>query len=55
MQMLEDKHNNLSLMDKLLEQVSSNKIDEARQTAAKIGAINEIKFDLLKAIKENEK
>jgi hypothetical protein len=38
----------------LLEQVSANKIDEARATAAKIEAYEEIKFDLLKAIKESE-
>ena len=54
MQILEDKGNNLNLLDKLLEQVLANKIDEARATAAKIEAYEEIKFDLLKAIKENE-
>jgi len=54
MEMLADKANSLNLLDKLLEQVSANKIDEARATAAKIEAYEEIKFDLLKAIKESE-
>jgi len=54
MELLADKANRLNLLDKLLEQVSANKIDEARATAAKIEAYEEIKFDLLKAIKESE-
>ena len=54
MQMLEDKHSNLDLLDELHKQVLSNDIDGARITAAKIEAIKDIKFSLLKAIKENE-
>ena len=54
MELLADKVKNNNLLDKLLEQVSANKIDEARATAAKIEAYEEIKFDLMKAIKENE-
>ena len=54
MELLAEQAHSLNLLDKLLEQVSANKIDEARATAAKIEAYEEIKFDLLKAIKENE-
>ena len=54
MQMLADKYNRSDLLKKLHSEVLENKIDEARATAALIEAINEIKFDLLKSIKENE-
>ena len=54
MELLAEQAHSLNLLDKLLEQVLANKIDEARATAAKIEAYEEIKFDLMKAIKENE-
>jgi len=55
MEILEDKHNKQDLLNKLQEQVQANQMDLARMTSAKIEAINEIKFDLLKAINESEK
>ena len=55
MKILEDKHNKSDLLNKLQEQVQANQMELARITSAKIEAINEIKFDLLKAINESEK
>ncbi len=55
MKILEDKHNKSDLLNKLQEQVQANQMELARMTSAKIEAINEIKFDLLKAINESEK
>ena len=54
MQILEDKANSRDLLNKLQEQVQANQMEEARMTSAKIEAIKELKFDLLKAIKEND-
>ena len=53
MELLEDRHNSLDLLNKLQEQVQANQIELARMTSAKIEAINEIKFDLKKAINES--
>jgi hypothetical protein len=55
MQYLEDNNSEQDLLEELLKQVNANMPDDARSTAARIKAIRDIRFTLLKLVKENER
>lgn len=52
---LEENNNEEELLEQLVDEVANNQLDKARMTAAIIKAKREIRFDLIKIIRENEK
>ncbi len=52
---LKDQSNESKLYEDLLDQVLKDQIDLARVTAAKVSVFKDMKFNLIKVLRENDK